>query len=632
MFALPEARWAAAAVVLFALGALLQVTGVPAWTWWGAYLVCYLAGGWQPALAGLQALRDRTLDVDLLMVVAALGAASIGQITDGALLIIIFATSGALESFATARTEDSVRGLLDLAPESATRLRPDGAEERVAVAELAPGDTVLVRPGEQIGADGVVVRGSSEVDQATITGEPLPADKTGGDEVFAGTLNGTGALQIRVAQRAEGTVVARIGALVDRATRTKARTQLFIDRIEQRYSIGVVVATLAVFAVPLALGESLQDSLLRAMVLMIVASPCAVVLATMPPLLAAIANAGRHGVLVKSAVAVEQLAGTSRVVFDKTGTLTAGTPELVRISTVEGGPMSADRVLALAAAAEHASEHPLATAVVQAAARRGITYPAATEFTAQPGRGVRARVDGHRIAVGSPAVHAPGPLGAAVADLQAEGCSAVVVLRDGEPVGALGIADRVRPEAAATTAAVAHRTGGSPILLTGDDAAAATRVAERVGIRDVRAGLLPEDKAEVVGRLQASGASVTAVGDGINDAPALAAADAGVAMGGTRSDLTLQTADAVIVRDDLTTVPTVIALARRAHRTVVANLVLAGTCIAVLVLWDLVGTLPLPLAVAGHEGSTILVALNGLRLLRGAAWRRAGREARTGSR
>ncbi|MGW6491913.1 HAD-IC family P-type ATPase, partial [Streptomyces sp. NPDC055056] len=307
VFALAEARWAAAALVLFLVALPLQLTGAPAWTWGPLYALAYVSGGWEPAWAGVTALREKTLDVDLLMIVAAIGAAAIGQVMDGALLIVIFATSGALEALATARTQDAVRGLLDLAPTTATRLAEGGSEETVATGDLAVGDIVLVRPGERVGADGRVLDGASEVDQASITGEPLPVAKEVGDEVFAGTLNGTGALRVRVERDASDSVIARIVAMVDEASETKAPTQLFIEKVEQRYSLGMVAATLAVFLIPLAFGADLTGSLLRAMTFMIVASPCAVVLATMPPLLSAIANAGRHGVLVKSAVVMERL-------------------------------------------------------------------------------------------------------------------------------------------------------------------------------------------------------------------------------------------------------------------------------------------------------------------------------------
>ncbi|MEU9065912.1 heavy metal translocating P-type ATPase [Streptomyces sp. NPDC048306] len=607
VLALPEARWALVSLVAFLLALPLDLGGASAWTYGPLYAVAYAAGGWEPALEGLRALREKTLDVDLLMIVAALGAAAIGQVLDGALLIVIFATSGALEALATARTADSVRGLLDLAPTTATRVR-DGNEETVPTADLAVGDLVLVRPGERIGADGTVVEGAGEVDQATITGESLPVLKRPGDDVFAGTLNGTGALRVRVGRDPADSVIARIVTLVEEASRTKAPTQLFIEKIEQRYSVGVVVATLAVFGIPLAFGADLIDALLRAMTFMIVASPCAVVLATMPPLLSAIANAGRHGVLVKSAVAMERLGEIDTAALDKTGTLTEGTPEVTAVHPLAGSGVDEDALLALAAAAEHPSEHPLARAIVAAARARGLRIAPAEDFTAAPGRGVTAVVDGSTVHVG----RADSPEGAE---------TTVRVTRDGTLLGTLALTDRLRTDAAPATAALTALTGTAPTLLTGDHAAAAARVAEATGITDVRAGLLPEDKVEAVRERERAGNKVLFVGDGVNDAPALAAAHAGVAMGGAGSDLALETADAVVVRDELTAVPAVVRLSRRARRLVVQNLAVAGVFITVLVLWDLIGHLPLPLGVAGHEGSTVLVGLNGLRLLRESAWR-----------
>ena len=342
VLSMAEVRWSAAATALFAVGGALQLAGAPAPLWWGVYLVCYVTGGWEPALAGVQALREKTLDVDLLMIVAALVAAAIGQVFDGALLIVIFSTSGALEAFVTRRTADSVRELLDLAPERTTRLGAGGVEDLVDTAELTVGDLVLVRPGERVGADGQVIEGASEVDQASITGEPLPVLKQGGDQVFAGTLNGTGALRVRVDRAAADSVVARIVAMVQDASATKAKTQLFIEKVEQRYSIGVVIATLTLFFVPLALGADVRPTLLRAMTFMIVASPCAVVLATMPPLLSAIANAGRHGLLVKSAVVMERFREITLVAFDKTGTLSEGTPRVAEVQALPASAVTAD--------------------------------------------------------------------------------------------------------------------------------------------------------------------------------------------------------------------------------------------------------------------------------------------------
>ncbi|MFE6919215.1 heavy metal translocating P-type ATPase [Streptomyces rubiginosohelvolus] len=637
VFVLTEVRWAAASLVLFLIALPLQLAGTPAWVWGPLYAAAYITGGWEPAWAGLTALRERTLDVDLLMIVAAIGAASIGQVMDGALLIVIFATSGALEALATARTQDAIRGLLDLAPATATRQADDGSEESIATEDLVVGDIILIRPGERVGADGRVLEGTSEVDQATITGEPLPVAKEAGGEVFAGTLNGTGALRVKVERDASDSVIARIVAMVEEASETKAPTQLFIEKIEQRYSLGMVFATLAVFLIPLAFGADLTGSLLRAMTFMIVASPCAVVLATMPPLLSAIANAGRHGVLVKSAVVMERLGQVDAFALDKTGTLTEGTPRVTDIRPLDGSGLDEDALLALTAAAERPSGHPLARAVVNATRTRGLVIAEMRDFTSAPGIGVTATVDGRTVTVGAPArlLEERNDAGSAraaemAADLEDGGRTAALVLRDGVPVGVLGIADRLRPDAAATVTALTALTGRSPLLVTGDNTRAAARLAAEVGISgdEVHAGLLPQDKVEAVRRMEAEGRKVLVIGDGVNDAPALAAAHTGIAMGRAGSDLALETADAVIVRDELAAVPTVVNLSRAARRLVVQNLVIAGVFISGLVIWDLVGHLPLALGVLGHEGSTVIVGLNGLRLLRDAAWNRAAEDLR----
>jgi len=489
-----------------------------------------------------------------------------------------------------------VRGLLDLAPARAVRLAADGTEEIVDAAVLDAGDVIAVRPGERVPADGQVLDGASEVDQATITGEPLPAPKQPGDEVFAGTLNGTGVLTVA------------------EASATKARTQLFIEKIEQRYSVAMAATQLLLFAVPLLAGEAFRASLLRAMTFMIVASPCAVVLATMPLLLAAIANAGRYGVLVKSAVVMEEAGGTGLVAFDKTGTLTEGTPRLAAIRVLPGAGLGEEQVLALAAAAENPSEHPLARAIVAAAREAGLAIEPAEAFTALPGRGVTAVTCGRQVEIGSPR-HLPAgdALAGTVAGLEDDGQTAAIMRVDGEPVAVLGVADRIRPQAAAAVAAITAVTGAAPVLLTGDNQRAAARLAAQAGITDVRAGLLPEDKVTAVRELEAAGRHVL-----------LAAASTGAAMGRAGSDLALDTADLVIMRDDLATIPAVIALSRRARRVVTANLVIAAVIVTTgLVTWDLAGHVPLPLGVLGHEGSTVIVGLNGLRLLRASAWRKA---------
>lgn len=616
IWSLDSVRWAAAALILMIVAVVAQLVDAPKPLWWTLYLACYAAGGWRSAVSGLQALRGRTLDVDLLMIVAAIGAASIGQVFDGALLIVIFATSGALEGVATARTERSVRGLLDLAPADATLLDDDGTQRVVAADALRPGDHIVIRPGERVSADGTVVDGSSDVDQSSITGEPLPVAKQAGDDVFAGTLNTSGALRVTVTRDPSSTVMARIVAAVEEASETKAARQLFIEKVEQRYSMLVVAVTLALFAVPLVLGADLRSTLLRAMTFMIVASPCAVVLATMPPLLCAIANASRHGVLVKSAVAMERLADTAVVVLDKTGTLTTGAPQVVSVVTLNDVD-----VLVTAAAVEQFSEHPIGRAIVAEAAARGDTLPAATGFGAHAGRGVSATVDGRLVEVLSPSSFGDTAI-PEVAEIEATGATAVVVAVDGQAAGVLGLQDRVRPDAEAAVRKLRALTGCSPVLLTGDNPVAAAQLAERLGIEDVRAGLLPEDKAAVVRELESGGRPVLMVGDGVNDAPAMASAHSSVAMGRSGADLTVDTADVVTVGDDLSAIAGAIALSRRARRLVIANLAIAATAITVLVAWDLFGHLPLPLGVAGHEGSTVLVALNGLRLLSNRAWPR----------
>ncbi|TKV57330.1 cadmium-translocating P-type ATPase [Nakamurella flava] len=607
---LPEVRWAAAALALFLTAWGLQLTGAPAWSWWSLYLACYLAGGWEPAVAGWQALREKTLDVDLLMIVAAVAAASIGQVFDGALLVVVFATSGALEAVVTQRTATAVSSLLDLAPEQATRLGPDGEPDTITAADLQVGDIVLVRPGERIAADGTVVDGVSDVDQSAMTGESVSIRRDVGDPVLSGTLNGTGALRVRVGRAAAQSVVARVVAQVEQASATKARRQLFIEHVEQRYSFGVVVATLAVFGVPLLFGADPQGALLRAVTFMIVASPCAVVLSTMPPLLAAIANAGRHGLLVTSATVMERLGRTQVVAFDKTGTLTVGAPQVRLVEPFPGA--TADQVLRWAAAVEAPSEHPLGRAIVGAAT--DLDVPSVSGFRAVPGVGVLGTADGHRVEVSRDD------------DAHVERIGTAVLVRvDGRPVGRITLKDALRADAPAAVARIDALTVAPVHLLTGDNAATAADVADRTHITHIHPRLLPSDKAAIVADLEKTGTPVLVVGDGVNDAPALATASVGVAMGRHGSDLALDTADAVLIRDDLHAIPAVIALSRRAHRVVVANLALAASFIVVLVAWDLVATLPLPLAVAGHEGSTVLVALNGLRLLRHSAWSRADR-------
>lgn len=602
--------------MLFLLGLALQWLGAPAAAYIPAYLLCYVIGGWEPGWAGLVELKSKRLDVDLLMVVAAIAAASIGQWLEGALLIVIFSTSGALETFATRRTEAGVRALMKLAPEEAMLLQPDGTEVRVRAQGLAVGHTIVVRPGERVGADGVVVAGSSDVDEASITGESVPVEKRVGEEVFAGTINGSGVMEVRVSRASADSVIARIASMVEEAKEQKAKTQLFIEGIEQRYSIGMVGVTVLLLALPVPLlGWTFEETLLRAMTFMIVASPCAVVLATMPPLLSAIATSTRMGVLVKGGIPMEAFAGIDTVAFDKTGTLTEGSPMVTDVISMRGHTEAA--LLGLAATAEAGSEHPLGRAIVHHARSNDIEVGVASDFEALPGRGVRAVVDGATIRIGSRRLlDLKGDLVSIFARLEGEGKAALAVEQDGEIIGVIACADTLRSDAIRVVRQLRAVGVTKAVLLTGDNQATADLVASATGIDEVHAGLLPADKVDRVRELQAAGRRVLLVGDGVNDAPALAAAELGIAMGGRGTDVALETADAVLVTDRLQRLPEIIELSRRANRVVKQNLVFAGVVIVGLVSLDLAGHLPLPLGVVGHEGSTILVALNGLRLLR----------------
>ncbi|WP_199033908.1 heavy metal translocating P-type ATPase [Glycomyces salinus] len=610
MFRVPDVRWAVASLACFAAGGLAQFLGAPSWLWLGLYAACYATGGWGPAWSGITALAKPRFEVDLLMVIAAVAAAAIGQWFDGALLIVIFATSGALEAVLTERTADSVRSLLNLAPERAVRLAPDG-EQVVDAAELASGDTILVRPGDRVPADGEVLAGESEVDESSLTGEPLPHRKAPGAHVLAGTVNGTGALTVAVTRDPSDSVLARVARQVEEASEAKSKTQLTIERVEQPYSLSVVAVTLALIGFPLAFGAAFEPTLLRAMTFMIVASPCAIVLATMPPLLAAVALAGRHGVLVKSALMMERLAGVDRAAFDKTGTLTTGRPEVERVVALDGDET---RLRRLVAAAESGSEHPIGRALARLGPGGG-----AEEFQAVPGRGVRAVVGGVKVAIGHPVLleeaDDPGEALRAAAAMEAEGLTVSVVVADRRPIGVVGLTDRIRPEAAEAIRRLSDRLDAPPRLLTGDNPAASRRVADQVGIGEVEAALLPGDKAA-----RLAGTRTLYCGDGVNDAPALAASHVGAAMGGTSSDLALQSADVVLVGRRLTALPAAVDMARKASRVARANLIFAASVIVVLSAWDLFGHLPLVLGVAGHETSTVIVGLNGLRLLAGRHW------------
>jgi Cd2+/Zn2+-exporting ATPase len=578
-------------------------------------VVGYALGGYRQARDGLLTLvRDRALDVDLLMVVAAIGAAVIGQWFDGALLILIFALSGTLEGYASARTTRDIGALMALAPDEAVRLR-DGVEETVAASALNVGDQLVVRPGARIPADGSVAEGSSAVNQAPITGESAPVDKMPGAQVFAGSINGHGALYVTVTRAPGETLLARIIQLVKEAQANRPAAQLFIERFERSYAKVVVAGALLLGLVPTMMGWwTAHESVYRAMIFLVVASPCALAAAMMPTLLSALSNGARNGILFKGTAFVEALGKIDAIAFDKTGTLTSGHPVVTQVSST--GDLPPDAVLAIAASIETASEHPVGRAIVAEAARRQLALHPATEFQAVVGAGARARVAGAVWSVGRPALIAtPEDVGRTVAALEGEGHT-VVLVSDGACRGYIALRDRVRPEAAGAVAFLKRLGIKAVVGLSGDSRATADAVAAEVGIEEMHAGLYPEDKVRQVKELASKHGIVAMVGDGVNDAPALAVAHVGIAMGGIGTDVALETADVVLSKDDVSMVPYAVALGRKSLRVIRQNLAIALTVIVALVLSDLLGLITLPWGVVGHEGSTLLVTLNGLRLLR----------------
>jgi Cd2+/Zn2+-exporting ATPase len=587
---------------------------------WGSsalFLAGYIAGGYRQAIEGATRLVvERELEVDLLMVVAAIGAAAIGYWFDGALLIFIFALSGTLEGYASARTQRDVASLMALNPEEATLIR-DGRELRLPITALLVGDLVVVKPGERIPADGHVVDGTSLVNQASITGEAAPVAKAVGDEVFAGTINGHGGLRVTVGTPPGKTVIARIIALVKQAQDNRPPSQLFIERFERGYAKLVVLGAVLFAAIPFGvLGWTFADALYRSMVFLVVASPCALAASMMPALLSALSNGARNGVLFKGSTFIEALGKIRAVAFDKTGTLTTGHPSVTEIIAAAG--QRQDQLLANSAALEAMSEHPIGAAIVAEARRRGAAIAEVSDFQATIGVGARGNVGGARWQVGKTEMFSEVPALLASEQRRLERAGRTVVLAgDATARGLFGLRDTLRGNAAASVRAL-RRLGVEHIaVITGDNAATAQAIARAVGADAVHAGLLPHQKVQIVEQLLADYGTVAVVGDGVNDAPALATATVGIAMGVSGTDVALDTADVVLMADDVSRIPYAIELGRRALQVVKQNLVVALSVIALLVTADVLGRINLPTGVVGHEGSTLLVTLSGLRLLRG---------------
>ena len=609
-------------VLAMAVGFIGERLDAPAPLLVAAYTVAYVAGGAFGFKAGLESLRALTIDVDLLMILAALGAAVVGAPFEGAMLLFLFSLSNVLQNYALDRTRNAIRALMALRPEEAMVRRGDRLVT-LPIGKINIGDRIMVRPGERIALDGIVVKGRSSVDQAPITGESMPVAKGEGDKVLAGTINQKGSLEVGVTHLAQDSTIARLIKLVEEAHSEKAKTQRFIDTAEQYYALGVILLTAAAIVVPIFfLNQAFSPAFYRAMTLMVAASPCALVISTPATVLSAIGNGARKGVLFKGGVYVEQAAEIKVVAFDKTGTLTEGRPQVTDVVVADS--LAEDELLALAAAVEIKSEHPLAQAIVDRAEDRGLSWPEAHGFQSDTGRGVMATVGQQVIAVGNRRyfkdfdTQGLPRAGDAIDRLHGEGKTAVLVARvEGQVahvLGVIGIADVLRANAAGVVRALKARGIERVVMLTGDNERVAQAIAAEAGVDGYHAELLPEDKMRILQQEAAFG-PVAMVGDGVNDAPALATATIGIAMGAAGTDVALETADIVLMADDLARIPYVIGLSRQTRRTLVQNLVFATGVIVILIGAVLGFSLALPLSVIGHEGSTVLVSLNGLRLL-----------------
>ncbi len=598
------------------------------WLYVGAYVFC----GQNGVRSAIASLREKTLDVDVLMVLAALGAAAVGAPFEGALLLFLFSFSNVLQRYALERTQRAIESLLTLRPDRALK-KTGNSSEVVAVDSLVPGDVVIVRPGELLPVDGLVAEGSSSINESSLTGESMPVGKTIGATVFAGTLNQTGALEIAVTKKSEDSTLARMVKMVAEAQAEKSGTQRFLEKAEQSYAAGVIGLTILVFLIPwLFAHEAFAVAFYRAMTVMVVASPCALVISTPATVLSAIGGAARRGILIKGGAHLEQAAKVTIVTIDKTGTLTTGKPTVTDVVLPSGShvvangslPVEATNLLSICAALESKSEHPLAAAILSGAKKLSLIPPTATAFQSTPGKGAEADIEGARYVVGSERLFRElqateiSRFQAASTLLQNKGKTCIWLgKREGDSVAALAVfalADTLRPEARLLTQQL-HALGiQKVVMLTGDQKGVAAAIAAEAGVDEFRAELLPEDKVTAIRELKREGI-VMMIGDGVNDAPALATSHLGVAMGAAGTDVAMETADVVLMGDKLENIATLLGTARQAKRVLIQNLVFAGSVIIVLIISALGFKLPLPIGVIGHEGSTVLVCLNGLRLL-----------------
>lgn len=595
------------------------------------YLLAYLAGGTYGVRAGIRSIKELTINVDILMILAALGAAYIGAPFEGAMLLFLFSLSNMLQAYAIGRTRKAIDSLMKLRPKEAL-VRIKNETKILPIENIIINDIVIMRPGERVPLDGVIIEGHSSLDESSLTGESFPVSKKFGDKVFAGTINQSGGLEIKVTRLAEDSTIAKIIKMVEEAQNQKAKTQRFLDKAEQYYAMGVILFTLLMILIPYFVFHGNFDTVFyKAMTLMVVASPCALIISTPASILSAIGNGAKKGILYKGGAYLEQTADIKVVAFDKTGTLTFGKPEVTDVKVIPL-PVSEyviwsgeeNELLSIAAAVESKSEHPLAQAIVKSAIARKIEIPEVKNFQSVTGKGVIADLKDNSVCVGSLNffddydTHHLDTAYKVVEQHQNEGKTSVLVAvingRKAFIIGIIAIADVIRPDAADVIKELRKVGVQRIIMLTGDNKRVAKAIATNLGLDDFYAELLPEDKVRIVKENKKFGV-IAMVGDGVNDAPALSTADIGIAMGGGGTDVALETADVVLMSDDLTKIPYAIALSRKAKKVVYQNLIFSLAVIIVLIVSVLGIQLPLPLGVVGHEGSTVLVCLNGLRLL-----------------
>ena len=604
--------------MLMALAAFWPLEGeVAAYSWLIGLAVVYLAGGLPAAWRALEALwKEHIFDIDLLMVVAAVAAAAVGAPFEGAVLLTLFSISTTLEERALGRARRAVESLMALRPETALRKQSNGIVTEVPAAELRIDDVVVLRPGARVPADGVIVGGRGSLDEANITGESMPVAKESGGQVFEATVNLDGVLEVRVTKTIEDSTVARMIALVTEAQSAKAPSEQFSAWFGQRYTIAVMIGAALAFATFYWLGRDWEDALYRSATLLVAASPCAIVISVPAAILSALSAAARGGVLFKGGAALETLAAVDTFAFDKTGTLTTGKATVTRVVALDGDEQG---FLSLLAGLEAHSEHHSAAAIRREAASRSVAVAQVTNVATRPSAGIVGHHGEGLLWAGNPRLASEMEASidhAALGALASDNQTVIYLGKDSRVLGAVTVADGVRTTSAAALNALRLSGVKRIVMMTGDREPVALRIGEELGLppEDIHADMLPEDKVCMVGELAASG-KVAFVGDGVNDAAALARADVGIAMGAAGSDVALQAADVALLSEDMEQLAKAHDLARRTARIIRQNLAFALIAMAVLVVGGLFFDLPLPLAVVGHEGGTVLVVLNGLRLL-----------------